>query len=84
MLVAPPVITKQPTSQKRIIALQEVIFTCEAKGFEVNYEWKRHKNSTIIRRQPSLTISKAIPDDEDQYYCVAMTDGGYAFLIMSH
>jgi len=79
MLVAPPMITKQPTNQKKITALQEVMFTCEAKGFEVKYEWKRHKNSTIIKKQSNFTISKAIPSDEDQYYCVAMTDGGYAF-----
>jgi len=79
MLVAPPMITKLPTNQKRITALQEVMFTCEAKGFNVKYEWKRHKNSIIIRRQSSFTISEATPSDEGQYYCVAMTDGGYAF-----
>jgi len=80
MLVAPLMITKQPTNQKRITALQEVMFTCKAKGFEVKYEWKHHKNIKITkRRQSSFTISEAIPSDEDQYYCVAMTDGGYAF-----
>ena len=77
-LVAPPMITRQPTNQL-IIALQDVTFTCEAKGFEVRYEWKHHKNSTSIGRQSSLTISRATPLDEDQYYCVAMTEGGYAF-----
>ena len=71
-------ITKQPTNQK-IVALQDVTFTCTARGFGVRYEWKRHKNNTAIGRQSSLTISKSTPLDEDQYYCVAMTRGGYAF-----
>ena len=30
-------------------------------------------------RQSSLTISRATPSDEGQFYCVAMTEGGYAF-----
>ena len=71
-------ITRQPTN-KMITALQDVIFTCEAKGFEVKYEWKRHRNSGVIGRQSPFTISEATPLDSDQYYCVAMTEGGYAF-----
>ena len=71
-------ITRQPTNQM-ITALQDVTFTCEAKGFEVEYEWKRHSGSVTVGRQSSLTISRATPLDEDQYYCVAMTEGGYAF-----
>ena len=71
-------ITRQPTKQ-RITALQDVTFTCEAKGFEVKYEWKRHTGRVTGRKQSSLTISEATPLDEDQYYCVAMTEGGYAF-----
>ena len=71
-------ITKQPTGQ-RITALKNVTFTCEAKGFEVKYEWKRHSGSVTGGRQSSLTISRATPLDRDQYYCVAMTKGGYAF-----
>ena len=75
MLVAPPMnIITQPTNQKRMTALQEVMFTCEAKGFEVKYEWKWHKNNKIIRKQSSFTISKVTPSDEDQYYCIARTD----------
>ena len=71
-------ITRQPTN-KIITALQDVTFTCKAKGFEVKYEWKRHKSSSVIGRQSTLTISRATPLDSDQYYCVAMTEGGYAF-----
>ena len=71
-------ITRQPTNQT-ITALQDVTFTCEAKGFEVEYEWKRHNGSITGGRQSSLTISEATPLDEDQYYCVAMTEGGYGF-----
>ena len=71
-------ITRQPTNQT-ITALQDVTFTCVAKGFEVKYEWKQHKNNNIIGRQSTLTISEATPLDEDQYYCVAMTKGGYAY-----
>ena len=71
-------ITRQPTN-KMITALQDVTFTCEAKGFGVKYEWKRHKSKTVIGRQYTLTISEATPLDEDKYYCVAMTEGGYAF-----
>ena len=62
-----------------IIALQNVTFICKAKGFEVKYEWKQHKNNNIIGRQSTHTISRVTPLDEDQYYCVAMTEGGYAF-----
>ena len=71
-------ITSQPTSYITP-ALEDVTFTCEAKGFEVKYEWKRHNGSVTVGRQSSLTISRAIPSDEDQYYCVAITEGGYAF-----
>ena len=69
----------RPPNSRMITALQEVTFTCTAKGHEVNYEWRRHKNNSIIGRQSSLTISRATPLDEDQYYCVAMTEGGYDF-----
>ena len=61
-----------------ITALQGVIFTCGAKGFEVKYEWKRHGNNNIIGKESTLTIPEATPLHEDQYYCVAMTKGGYA------
>ena len=71
-------LTTQPTNQN-ITVLQDAIFTCEAKGFDVKYEWKRYSGRVTGGRQSSLTISRAIPSDEDQYYCVAMTEGGYAF-----
>ena len=71
-------ITRQPTN-KMITALQNVTFTCEAKGFDVKYEWKCHNGRVTNRRQSTLTISEATPLDSDQYYCVAMTEGGYAF-----
>ena len=77
-LVAPPMIITQPTSVI-IAALQDVTFTFKAIGFEVKYQWKRHNGNFTGRRQSSLTISRATPLDEDQYYCVAMTEGGYAF-----
>ena len=70
--------TRQPNTQ-RITALQEVTFTCTAKGYEVNYEWRHRKNNSIIGRGSTYTISRATPLDEDQYYCVAMTEGGYDF-----
>ena len=45
----------------------------------MKYEWKRHNDNSIIGNQSNLTISEATPLDEGQYYCVAMTEGGYAF-----
>ena len=71
-------VTRQPDRQ-RIAALQNITFTCVAKGFEVKYEWKRHNGRVTRGKQSSLTISRATPLDSDQYYCVAMTEGGYAF-----
>ena len=71
-------ITGQPTN-KMITALQDVTFTCEAKGFNVKYEWRHHSDKATKGRQSTLTISEATPLDSDQYYCVAMTEGGYAF-----
>ena len=76
-------ITTQPTNQM-ITALQNVTFTYEVEGFDVKYEWKRHTGSVTGsrvtgRRRSVLAISRATPLDEDQYYCVAMTEGGYAF-----
>ena len=77
-------ITIQPTDQM-ITALQDVTFICKARGFEVKYQWKRHNGHVIDgsrvndKKGSALTISKATPLDEDQYYCVAMTEGGYAF-----
>ena len=60
-------------------ALEYAIFTCKAVGFKVKYEWKRHNSESIIGDQSTLTISQATPVDSDQYYCVAMTEGGYTF-----
>ena len=71
-------VTRKP-KRGMITALQRVTFTCEAKGFELEYEWRRHRNSSVIGRQSTLTISEATPLHSDQYYCVAMTEGGYAF-----
>ena len=71
-------IIRQPTN-KMITALQDVTFRYEAKGFEVKYKWKRHNGSVTNRRQSTLTISRATPLDSDQYYCVAMTEGGSIF-----
>ena len=62
-----------------MVALRDGKLTCRAKGFDVKYEWKRHSGSVTGGRQSSLTISRATPLDEDQYYCVAMTEGGYDF-----
>ena len=70
-------VTRQP-SRGMITALQRVTFTCEAKGFKVFYQWKRHRNSSVIGEQSNLTIPRATPLDSDQYFCVAMTEGGYA------
>ena len=70
--------TRQP-NYRRIIALREITFTCTAKGFDVKYEWRHHKNNSIIGRGSTYTISRATPLDEGQYYCVAMTEGGYVF-----
>ena len=71
-------ITRQP-NRNIINALQDITFRCEAKGFNVKYEWKRHNGSVIDGKRTTLTISRATPSDSDQYYCVAMTEGGYAF-----
>ena len=76
--VALPTITTQPMNVS-VVALQDVMFTCEARGFNVKYEWRRHSSSGSIGRQSSLIITKATPPDEDQYYCIAMTEGGYVF-----
>ena len=62
-----------------VVALEHAIFICEARGFEVKYEWKRYNNANVIGNQSNLTIYEATPLDSDQYYCVAMTEGGYAF-----
>ena len=61
-----------------MVALSDGKLTCKARGYRVQYEWKRHNNNSIIGRQSNLTISRVIPLDEGQYYCVAMTEGGYA------
>ena len=76
--VAPPSITKQP-ADVTTEALRNATFTCETSGFEVKYEWKRHSSNSVLGRQSSLTISRVTPLDEGQYYCVAMTEGEYAF-----
>ena len=62
-----------------VVALQMAVFTCKAKGYNVRYDWRRHSSSDAIGRQSSLTITRATPPDEDQYYCIAMTEGGYVF-----
>ena len=57
-------------------ALKHAVFTCKAKGFEVKYVWKHYNSKNIIGNQSTLNISQALASDEDQYYCVAMTEGG--------
>ena len=73
-------ITEQPINQN-IIALQDVTFTCKAKGFAVTYSWKRHKNSDLIGSGSKLTVYNVTPLDEDQYYCIARNrkKGGYMY-----
>ena len=71
-------VTRQPR-RGMITALQNITFTCQAKGFKVKYEWKRHHGSVTDGKQSILNISRATPLHSDQYYCVAMTKGGYAF-----
>ena len=75
-VVAPPMITKQP-SDVMVEALEHAIFTWRVIGFEVKYEWKRYNSESIIGNQSTLNISRAIPSDAGQYYCVAMTEGGF-------
>ena len=77
-LVAPPEIIIQPTD-KSIIALHDGLLTCKAQGYKPKYQWRRHKMNKIIGNQPNLTLSKVTPQDEDQYYCVVVTKGGYAW-----
>ena len=68
-------ITWQPTN-KMITALQDVTFACEVKGFNVKYEWRRHNGRVTVGSESTLNISRATPLHSDQYYCVAMTEGG--------
>ncbi|XP_065893776.1 B-cell receptor CD22-like [Dysidea avara] len=76
--IYPPTITTQPMDVS-VVALQDVMFTCEARGFNVKYEWRRHSSSGSIGRQSSFILTRATPPDVDQYYCIAMTEGGYVF-----
>ena len=62
-----------------VVALQNVMFTCEAEGLNVKYEWRRNSGSVTNRKQSSLVITRATPPDEGQYYCIAMTEGGKVF-----
>ena len=79
VLVAPPVITIQPSSTS-VTALREFRLTCKASGFRVQYQWRRHKLNRVIGNKSNFTISEANPlTDSDQYYCIATTEGGYAF-----
>ena len=71
-------ITRKPKNAV-VTALRNVTFICKAKGFEVKYKWQRHSNSKTMGEDSILIISEATPLDSDQYYCVAMTEGGYAF-----
>ena len=75
VVVAPPIITKQPMS-KSIRILENVTFTCKAVGFEVEYEWKRVGSNNVIGSESSLTISEVTPSDGGHYYCTAITEGG--------
>ena len=68
-------ITEQP-HDVMVDALEHAMFTCEARGFEVKYEWKHCNSENIIGNQSTLNISQAIPSDTGQYCCVAMTEGG--------
>ena len=76
-IVVPPWITVQPTN-KTVSLLDNFTISCEGEGFGVKYEWRRHNGSirSASINQTSLTISQVLPSDEDQYYCIATTEGG--------
>ena len=75
-IVAPPTITKQPTS-KTVSVLQNVTFICEAEGFRVKYKWKRHGTiRSASTSQSRLTITQIVPSDAGHYVCIVRTEGG--------
>ena len=58
------------------MALTDAEFNCIAAGYRVKTKWKRHSNNETVGKHSILTISRATPLDEDQYYCVASNGGG--------
>ena len=61
------------------MALHNATFTCKASGYRVQYQWRNHSDHAIIGTGSTLTFIRATPLDTGQYYCVAVTKGGYAF-----
>ena len=85
IVAAPPIFIHQPTN-KSVIALENVTFIGEAKGFHVRYEWRffySDSDSYVVKGNSStLSLIEVTPSDKGHYCCVAIT--GEDNQVLSH
>ena len=76
-------IDDHPVSSK-VKALMSVAFKCSASdinGVTYSYSWHRINGDIPStrsrgRNKNTLTITRVVPPDEGEYYCIATNDGG--------
>ena len=82
IVAAPPTFTVHPTD-KVAIALENITFKAEAKGFRVKFEWIFYNSSGTYplgtektkKSSSILTLYKVTPSNSGHYFCVAKTHG---------
>ena len=89
IIPAPPVFILQPDDKVTVAALENVTFICEAKGFNVKYEWRYYNGSvhyTVSNydSNSTLTLNRVTPSNAGHYYCVAKTGHGRDQHVFSH
>ena len=74
IIAAPPKFIHQPADEA-VVALENVTFTGEAKGFHVRYEWRFYNESysyLVKGNSSTLSLIEVTPLDNGHYCCVAI------------
>ena len=82
IVAAPPTFIEHPTDVAAI-ALENVTFKAEAKGFRIKFEWMFYNSSGTYlistqktnKSRSTLTLYRVTPSNAGHYYCVAKTHG---------
>lgn len=74
-VVEPPVITQQPQSQSVRVG-QGVTFRVEARGADLQYQWRKNGVAIAGATQPSYTIASVQMSDAGSYDCLVWNGCG--------
>lgn len=74
-VVEPPTITQHPQSQSVRVG-QPVTFTVQARGIELQYQWRKNGVAIAGATQPTYTIASVQPADAGLYDCLVWNSCG--------